>query len=64
MTVEFALTQLAAIMQLESSNPEIIGSFRLILAEPVRLSSRSESQPPKIMPTAAARNGQVAKKPT
>ncbi len=49
-------------MQLERSNPEIIGSFRLIFAEPVRLSSLSEIQPPKMMPTAAAGEGPVAKK--
>ena len=63
-TVLLALTQFAAIIQLESNNPEIIGNFRLILTEPVRFNNRSEIQPPKRMPIAAARKGQVAKKPT
>lgn len=56
-TVLLALTQFAAIIQLDSNKPEIIGNFRLMLTEPVRFNNRSEIQPPKRMPIAAARKG-------
>ena len=46
-TVLLALTQFAAIIQLDSNKPEIIGNFRLMLTEPVRFNNRSEIQPPK-----------------
>ena len=57
-------TQLARMMQLESSSPEIIGSFLLILTDWVFFNILSDAQPPKNIPIAAARNGQEAKKPT
>lgn len=46
-----------------SSSPEIIGSFRAILADPVLVSSLSESQPPNSTPIAAAMKGKTAKRP-
>lgn len=64
MTAVLLSTQLAMMMQLESSSPEIIGSFLLIFTELVFFIILSDTQPPKKIPIAAARNGQEAKKPT